>query len=233
MTLIVPNDRNERWRLLEALINEWFEPLRSTDGYSATELAPYQESMPLALREFYALAGRRRDIWSRNDFLLAPSELQLEGDIECVYIENQAVAKWGIHRDHLAHVDPPVFEVDTGAGFLDEEKFCLANSSISEFALQLLLYNTTCSKRLWGSMAVFGTATALETIYSRYERVALTIWRFPQREFYEAPGAMIQVEIDTDWVLISARTEESYVALARMLTESGVDWNTGSRTESF
>jgi hypothetical protein len=71
--------RVERWRLVEEFIEFWFHPLQVGDGCSEAELAATENRrgfpLPAALREWYALSGRRQDMWSSQDELLRLQDL--------------------------------------------------------------------------------------------------------------------------------------------------------------
>src|SRR5262245_7004150 len=75
----LPPTRQERWRLAEEFIDVWHGGLRPGDGYSEEELAAAELRLgcrlPMALREWYALAGKRDDVWSRGDRLLPLHQL--------------------------------------------------------------------------------------------------------------------------------------------------------------
>src|SRR5690349_20206525 len=112
MFLSLPVDRSERWHLLRSFANLWYEPLSERDGYDASDLDEAERQLgirlPAAFREWYALAGRRPDIWSRQDHFLFPSELRVRDDTLVFYVENQAVVEWGIALSSLEEADPPV-----------------------------------------------------------------------------------------------------------------------------
>lgn len=59
-------ERKDRWSLLTDFAAEWHSPLQEGDGYSAAELDAAEQrlglKLPLALREWYRLMGRRKDI---------------------------------------------------------------------------------------------------------------------------------------------------------------------------
>src|SRR5207302_2034323 len=110
--LNLPQARSERWALLSQLVTHWYTPLIQRDGYDAEDLQQCGERLgvpiPAALREWYCLAGRRSDIWNRQDTLLSPERLSFVGDLLEFYVENQYVTSWGVQRRALAEDDPPV-----------------------------------------------------------------------------------------------------------------------------
>ncbi|MFL5356773.1 SMI1/KNR4 family protein [Archangium sp.] len=54
----------ERWALVKRFVAHWHEPLREGQGYAASELDAAERRLgfplPVALREWYQLAGQRR-----------------------------------------------------------------------------------------------------------------------------------------------------------------------------
>jgi hypothetical protein len=110
-----PADRHAAWRFATAFARDWSpRPLREGDGVEEHELAAAETRLglplPAALREAYLLLGRRTDLTSRQDELLAPAELHLDGDrgVLIFRIENQSCAYWGIRVADLDQDDPPV-----------------------------------------------------------------------------------------------------------------------------
>src|SRR5439155_1077965 len=80
----LPDRRSARWDLLRALVRDWYRPLADADGVPETDLQAAEARMslrlPPALREWYSIAGRRQDIWSRQDTFLGPGELYISGE---------------------------------------------------------------------------------------------------------------------------------------------------------
>src|SRR4051812_42311075 len=109
---VIPEGRAGRWDRLREFAGQWYRPLLPSDGDPASTLddaeARLGVALPPALREWYGLAGRRDDIWSRQDAFLRPDELRVEDDRLIVYVENQAVVRWGIRIADGPFEDPPV-----------------------------------------------------------------------------------------------------------------------------
>src|SRR5687768_8324301 len=95
----IPNTRADRWALLSQLINQWHGPLLPEDGHTEGELdstlTRLRCTLPLALREWYRLAGRRNDVWNQQDHLLPPDKLDIDDGVLTFYAENQGVTFWG------------------------------------------------------------------------------------------------------------------------------------------
>ena len=96
--LNLPKTRTERWDILSDFIAEWYHPLRPGDGYTRAEMqqcaARLGTPLPVALCEWYEMAGRRDDIWGEQDRLLSPEELYCEDGVRHFCIENQGVTRW-------------------------------------------------------------------------------------------------------------------------------------------
>ena len=94
----LPDDRGQRWRLMEEFIELWHEPL--TKGSISSEIAKAEDrlrtKLPKALREWYTLA-HRTDPWSCQDYLLPLEDLVVDEERQsiCFRMENQQVANWG------------------------------------------------------------------------------------------------------------------------------------------
>ncbi len=138
----MPPTAEGRWRLAEEFIDIWRGGLRPGDGYTDEELdvteARLGVPLPKALREWYRLAGRRRDIWSAISEIVLPEHLRLprtwrDTPIEWgLEIQNEVPAGrgWFIRCDDLHLPDPPVRL---------EDSIDIAASTVSELPLVVLL----------------------------------------------------------------------------------------------
>ncbi|MFE0627859.1 SMI1/KNR4 family protein [Streptomyces sp. NPDC058864] len=101
-------------RFVRRFAAHWLSPLRDGDGYGEPELAAAEErlglALPAVLRDAYRLFGRRADLTSNHDRLLAPAELHVDSREEALVFryENQGAASWGILLTDLHKPDPPV-----------------------------------------------------------------------------------------------------------------------------
>jgi hypothetical protein len=96
--------------------------------------------LPQALREWYFLAGRRPDLTSGQNRLLAPDHLQLTGDILVHQQENQGVVVWGTHRNDWSNPDPPVYvSIDYSTA---NPSWLQESESFTEFVLRMLIFET-------------------------------------------------------------------------------------------
>jgi hypothetical protein len=88
--------------------------LQSTDGVPELEIAEAESrlglSVPLALREYYLVAGRESNYNQVFNRLLAPSEWSIDAEHLVFMEENQAVVLWGVAATLTAPEDAPVFQ---------------------------------------------------------------------------------------------------------------------------
>lgn len=146
----IPTTRPERWQWLREQIAEWYTPLQADDGWDEASLNQAEKrlgvKLPAALREWYQLAGKRREIWSVQDLFLSPEELGItrNNDAETgdqflsFYHENQCVVLWGIKVPDLSQEDPPVYLLDWRPD--DSGNPPSEAPTISEFALAMFCY---------------------------------------------------------------------------------------------
>lgn len=103
-------DRPSAWRFIASFAADWRSPLEPGDGHDTAELdaaeARLGVKLPAALREAYALFGRRDDLTRNQDELLTPSELNIYQGALVYQAENQGAAHWGILLSDLGNDDP-------------------------------------------------------------------------------------------------------------------------------
>jgi uncharacterized protein (TIGR02996 family) len=203
----LPQPRVERWRLVEEFIDVWHGPLEANDGYSEAELMAAEKRLglrlPAALREWYALAGKRKGVWSTADNLLSPDRLRLDQDRDGLVFrtENQASVMWAVRATDLNLEDPPIFEIYENVQ---------ASPTTTAFAIQVLLHE-----------AQFGTGvlSAGGSVDERHWREALerdvSKCDLPDRywiahRFWSYEGADILFERTARaWLNVAARTEQA------------------------
>ncbi|MGI5324960.1 hypothetical protein [Actinomadura nitritigenes] len=106
------HDRAAAWTFIREFAAGWGLPLGREDGTPEGELAEAEDrlglGLPAAVREAYALFGRRPDLHSNLDTLLSPGELAVEHGALVFREENQGAVLWGVLLDDLGGDDPPV-----------------------------------------------------------------------------------------------------------------------------
>jgi hypothetical protein len=114
----------QTWALIRRFVGTWHRVIEPGDGYSDDELDAAERQLgirlPSALREAHGLLGRRADLTSVQDRLVAPDQLELDGQGGVLVFrpENQSVTRWGIPVSDLegsAPPDPPVVWEASGA----------------------------------------------------------------------------------------------------------------------
>ena len=229
----IPARRSDRWQLLREVVVQWYPPSEAGDGVAQSELESAQSRLdhliPAALREWYLLCGRRHDIWSRQDHLLPPGEIEIRGGYLVFLIENQNVVEWGVRIDELGLVDPPVYvsSVDTESSWLKE------NDSVSEFALQMFVYCLKWSNKCrWWANAYVGR-DVLACLAANFPRLPLAEWHWPApTRFYGYRDIIGEVEAELDddhaWLYVVTRTTSAAKALKRVTGPLNIEWNSWS-----
>jgi uncharacterized protein (TIGR02996 family) len=187
----LPEKRHERWRLVEEFIDIWYGPLQSGDGYSEEELQEVESRLgvrlPAALREWYGLAGKRDEVWSKQDPLVYPGNLTLlPGDTLVIRNENQRMEAWGIMGEDIAKDDPPIYL------FSYPWKI---SPTLSAFALRVLVYDSVLSGHVRLNRDYFRGAATVDEISSKF-----TLCDLPERyytefttRFFEGADIIIQI----------------------------------------
>jgi uncharacterized protein (TIGR02996 family) len=213
----LPAGRAERWRLVEEFIEVWYRPLRAGDGYSEAELAGAEgrlgRKLPVALREWYALAGKRADVWSKLDGLLPPEKVNFhESRLLLVHRDCLAWELWGIRPEELGEVDPPIFEAYSGAQ---------SSPTTTAFAIQAMLLEALSAK---GVLRLSGGRLPEEALRKapgdRLSKCELP-GRYrsdPQYYFYEGVG-LVLVTDGVQGANVAARGEEALGQLGEELLE--------------
>jgi uncharacterized protein (TIGR02996 family) len=204
----LPTARADRWALVDEFIEIWHPPLGPGDGYSEDDLRAAEVRLgcrlPAALREWYALAGRRRDVWSLQDRLEAPERLRVEpgsGDLVFRW-ENQGCERWGIRAADLGRDDPPVVELDAGVA---------ASPTVSAFACLVLVYEAMSAPgALWaGGEVPEGELQAMAARGLSPCDLPDRYWVVSPIRVFEGTDLIVQLHGD-NWVHVAARGEAAY-----------------------
>ena len=199
--------RRDRWRLVEEFVEVWHRPLAPGDGYPEPDLAAVERRLgvrlPPALREWYALGGRRADVWSRQDALHSPDELYIRPDADALVFrsENQGCERWGIRVADLGRDDPPVLEI--GAG-LD------ASPTVSAFACQMAVLEALFAPGLLmaGNQVEQWVRDAAVRGLSRCD-FPEQYWVLSPLRMYEGIDLIVMCQADQG-LYVAARGEEAY-----------------------
>ncbi|WP_327281060.1 MULTISPECIES: SMI1/KNR4 family protein [unclassified Streptomyces] len=139
--------RADAWAFVQGFAAAWSTPLSPTDGFISADVQRAEDRLgirlPVALREAYALFGRRRDLVAQQNPLLEPDELLFDpsGELLVFRSENQGCAGWGVALADLSSEDPPVALFadrlpDSGRlHFLDRLSLACVETVLSESAM--------------------------------------------------------------------------------------------------
>jgi uncharacterized protein (TIGR02996 family) len=220
MFTALPADRGSRWLLLDRFVDVWREPLRVCDGYSETELADAEArlefALPAALREFYAFAGKRFDVFSRQDRFIELAHLRLENDRLMVRIENQGCTRWYVRAQDLHFPDPPVYGGD------DNRCVSLA---FSKFVLFTAVYEAKFDRGVIWCQVFAPEAGNRDALLAGLVETNLPKWywfRDPVT-FWEGDDLILEHHVADDW-WATVRTETAYAQLVERTSGSVERW---------
>jgi hypothetical protein len=222
----IPDRRTERWDRLREFVSQWYPPLLPVDGLSAEEFATaesrLQIRLPPALHEWYGIAGRRDDIWSRQDKFLRPDRLRIHDEHLIFYVENQGVVRWGIRVADLSSDDPPVFvsSADGSGQWTDE------NDTTSEFAIQMLVSCVRWADGHTGSAnGAIESDRVIEAIASNYPRLPLREWSWAGTHQYHGDREVIaETDRGGTWLWVSTRSAAAFREFDLLMQAAGMQW---------
>jgi len=217
--------RAERWRLVETLLSQWFPPQPHAERVSALDIDDAEKRLdlrlPAALREWY----ERYDlaVWSRQDRLLLPYQMNIVDGVLVFCVENQDVVTWGIRLEDLAAEDPPVVISDPDRTWLPTKHWSVEAPSTSAFAIQFTLMNV----KWWALHSANGSASkaACELIEQRFERVQVQDMRWPTlpTRFYEGTDVIVECN-GHSWIWVTANTPAALAEVVELGRSAGVEW---------
>ncbi len=208
-------ERKDRWSLLTDFVAEWHTPLQEGDGYSPKELDAAEQrlglKLPLALREWYQLAGLREDIVAPQQWLVSPAELEIkeENGLLVFHSENQQIVEWGIQVPDLGLADPPIWLDDSGLHDTQQE-LIQENDTLSEFALQMVVLETIIRPQVLQGYSR-GASLALDTVQQSFVPLGFPDWHWPvyATRFYGGDDILIQVFGDKE-LHVAARSRAAF-----------------------
>jgi uncharacterized protein (TIGR02996 family) len=220
----LPERRVERWRVVEEFIDTWHKPLKPGDGDTEEELRANEERLgfrlPSALREWYALAGKRHDVWTTECRFVELSGLRAEpthfnshADALIFYWADNVAEVWGIRQQDLGLEDPPIFAFNQPAQ---------VSSTVTVFAIMALLSNFNYQPILaWANFPP--NAPAFGEVEKKFQKCALTscfLWGHRPFSIYEGVDILAEI-VDNPphgiQLSVAARTEAAYSQLSEEL----------------
>jgi hypothetical protein len=204
--------RQGAWRFIRRFAESWLTPLSDDNGWTEADLQAAEQRLglrlPPAIREAYALFGRRQDLTSVQDRLLDPDQLQVDmtGEVLVYRVENQSVAVWGVPLAAIDQADPPVvvarnFEDVGWEPFL--ERFSVASV---EMVLSESLFSAPVE--LSDNRELDSAAAAL--VAQRFARLAIPdypMWALPggSVRWFVGPEVLV-CDFAGTWLWVRART---------------------------
>jgi hypothetical protein len=206
-------ERKDRWSLLTDFVAEWHTPLQEGGGCSPKELDAAERrlglTLPLALREWYQLAGKREDVTATCNFLASPEELEImeENGLLVFYCENQQVVEWGVQEADLALADPPVWLDNSGLHSTRQEPV-RENDTLSEFALQMVVLETMFEQKAFQASGKVAPQM-LKRVDQNFLHLGFPDWHWPDypTRFYGGDDVLLQAFGEEDVSLqVTARS---------------------------
>lgn len=203
----LPPTAAERWRLAEEFIDIWHGGLKPGDGYTESEVMTIEARLGIRLpgtfRDWHMRAGKRGDIWSRNERFLPLNLLQLQSGNLIIRRENQVYFRWHIRPEHMNQFDPPVYCGDSNG---------MVAEAVSSFMLLCLVFESQFG-RIWAE--VHPRPDGSQVLSSRFQKADLPAryWVDHDVEVWES-GDMIVMFDTNEWGYANCRTEDAYEQLA-------------------
>lgn len=217
-------DRAATWDYARGIAAFWSTPLTEGDGCEEAELAASERRLgfllPAALREGYALLGRRRDLTSNQDVLLPPTQLHVYEDALVFRDENQSVSCWGIPLAALEAEDPPV-EIRTDLADKRAERWEPWLGTVSATFAGIVLAEPLLAGVESSDFCYISDDAALATLERDFAELPFPDG--PGLRWFAGQDALVQV-IDDVGFAARARTPAALDALRERL---GGDWLAG------
>ncbi|MEV5749594.1 hypothetical protein AB0L00_17395 [Actinoallomurus sp. NPDC052308] len=204
-------DRAGAWRFIQGFAAAWATPLTDADGWDDAALDAVEArlgiTLPAAVREAYALFGRRMDLTANQDELLEPKQLHVIDGLLVFRDENQGAACWGVRLDGP---DPAVC-VRPDLEDEDAEDWEPWLDTFSLACVELVLSESLHAAE---ELADYREADEddLEAL-ERYARLPLPEYpsgQLPGTRWFAGLDVLVR-EDERSWITIRARSEEALV----------------------
>lgn len=224
-----------RWDRVASFVARWHgRPLALGDGYRESELRAAEKRLgfrlPVALREWYQLVGRRSDVTDNPDFAVPPDRLRVRDGVLVVYDEAQSVVGWGIDEAHLSDEDPPVvverYEPDPRARTAEDCKrfpprrgWIKQHDTLSEFFLAALV----CKVTVTGGKPTYNgnleSKEAVSALKAAYPPLPFPAWHWPKHPspFHGDRDTVIWFHGEW-WAFVAARSREAWDRVESLVT---------------
>ena len=194
--LSTPLDVHERLAILRSLVEFWYGPISPNDGMSGDELSGHR--LPLPLRWWYERAGRRKNIMSGQNYLLAPARIGelsdgLPEDLIVFYVENQGVYEWATNVDGE---DPLILGRFRGG----DEDWTNEGMPLSEFLIGAFAFEALGSAK-YGAATAWVPGDVLDRLSAGLPKLPLRPWHWPAfpSYFYGRNGGLMFACPNGEW----------------------------------
>ena len=221
-------DAESAFSFIEWFAREWLTPLRDGDGYTSEEVAVAEERLglrfPASLESLYRLLGRRRDLTSNQDHLIALNSVTVEDGTLIYRIENQACASWGVRVSDMGLPDPPVVFRE---GYRDGRPWRPFLESFSLAAVEMVLFEAVFADKTGCHDNRELDEAGIIKLEEQYERLPLPDYpgwwqpEVPQGvRWFGGPGVLLREDSRT-WLWVLALNSAS---LARVRDALPGEW---------
>jgi hypothetical protein len=211
----------DRLSVLRHVVDYWHGPIRGKHGMSDAELAG--SCVPAALRWWYRWAGRRSEIMSGQNFLLAPrgehGQPFVCDDRLQFYVENQYVYQWATLPDGD---DPPVY-----GRYEDHQPWQPEGMRVSEHLILACLFEAIMCHARFSASAARLEEGKFATLVEQIPPIAIPPWGWIGSRFFARNGAFMCAAVNGEAkgkkyysVWIGAKTEHPLQFLRPLLDES-------------
>ncbi|MFE3450449.1 hypothetical protein ACFXJ8_16100 [Nonomuraea sp. NPDC059194] len=221
------DNRDGCWGFIRSFAAAWATPLGEGDGCDAADLDAAERRLglrlPAVLREAYALLGRRGDLTSNQDRLLAPEELYVDdtGQVLVYRLENQDVVEWGIPLDALARDDARTV-YRTSMADNSAELWAPWLDRLSPAFVEIVLSETLIAdEELFNFLDL--TPDDIALVEATYERLAMPAYPAdePSIVWFAGPDVLLRQDAGA-CLMVRARTPE---ALDEVYETLDGEWN--------
>lgn len=212
-------DRAGAWRFIRRFAESWAAPLTGADGWDDEALDAAEErlgrSLPVAVREAYALFGRRSDLTSNQGELLDPARLYEHDGLLVFRDENEGAARWAVEPDG----DDPRVLIRAD---LDDERAERWEPWLDRFSLACV--EMVLSESLYADEGLAHyrelDGDDLETL-EEFDRLPLPEYpsgQEPGTRWFAGPDVILR-EDERAWLTVRARTRETLAAVRELFSD--------------